>query len=208
MLTKEENQSKEAQVFAAAADPELKETIEPEKESRINMLDETHLKIGEREYELITNYRDAFDQEKLDERFSEILGKYDYIVADWGFEQLRLKGFYEETNRRAPLDQRINTLEDYLYEYCNFGCAYFVLKQIGERKEQPSRNKKSRHSYKDKPYKGKKVETRTSPKKMSSQKAPVIVKKESQKTRPTKPKESTPPQPNKRHFKINKKEEN
>ncbi len=44
-------------------------------------------------YEIITNYRDAFDEEKLNERFSDILGRYDYIVGDWGYDQLRLKGF-------------------------------------------------------------------------------------------------------------------
>lgn len=46
-------------------------------------------------YEIITNYRDAFDEEKLNERFSDILGRYDYIVGDWGYDQLRLKGFFE-----------------------------------------------------------------------------------------------------------------
>ena len=27
------------------------------------------------------------------ERFSEVLARYDYIVGDWGYEQLRLRGF-------------------------------------------------------------------------------------------------------------------
>ncbi|EAG7129732.1 DUF1027 domain-containing protein, partial [Listeria monocytogenes] len=52
-------------------------------------------------YEIITNYRDAFDEEKLNERFSDILGRYDYIVGDWGYDQLRLKGFFEDDNRKA-----------------------------------------------------------------------------------------------------------
>ncbi|WP_017187800.1 YutD family protein [Alkalibacillus haloalkaliphilus] len=81
-------------------------------------------------YELIYNYRDGFQEEVLEERFTDILTKYDYIVGDWGFGQLRLKGFYDDHNQKATYDTKISTLEDYLYEYCNFGCAYFVLKRV------------------------------------------------------------------------------
>lgn len=83
------------------------------------------------QYELIKNEKEGFDEEALEARNSEILKKYDYIVGDWGYEQLRLRGFYEDTNEKAGFDSRISTLEDYLYEFCNFGCAYFVLKRIG-----------------------------------------------------------------------------
>lgn len=98
-------------------------------------MNETDIQIGEREYRIVKNHRDAFDPERLGERFSEVLARYDYIVGDWGYEQLRLRGFFDTSNRRAAPDQRIDTLEDYLYEYCNFGCAYFVIERTGERKE-------------------------------------------------------------------------
>ncbi|MFC3041392.1 YutD family protein [Virgibacillus xinjiangensis] len=81
-------------------------------------------------YELIENEKNGFDETALNDRYSEILAKYDFIVGDWGYEQLRLKGFYTDRNTKAPLDSRISTLDDYLYEYCNFGCAYFVLKKV------------------------------------------------------------------------------
>lgn len=81
------------------------------------------------EYEVIENYREAFDLEVVQERYSDILAKYDYIVGDWGYNQLRLKGFYEDRNTKASFDTKISTVEDYLYEYCNFGCAYFILKR-------------------------------------------------------------------------------
>ena len=38
-------------------------------------------------------------------------------------------------NRRAAPDQRMMILEDYLYEYCNFGCAYFVVNEQGNVKK-------------------------------------------------------------------------
>lgn len=51
------------------------------------------VQVGQRTFHIVHNYREAFDAEKLEQRFSDVLDKYDYIVGDWGFEQLRLKGF-------------------------------------------------------------------------------------------------------------------
>ncbi|WP_125705410.1 YutD family protein [Lacticaseibacillus daqingensis] len=86
--------------------------------------------IDDRRYQLKVNHKLAFDRERFAARYTEILDKYDYIVGDWGYDQLRLRGFYQNDNRRANKDQLIRTLEDYLYEYCNFGCAYFVLARL------------------------------------------------------------------------------
>ncbi|TXL58134.1 DUF1027 domain-containing protein [Cerasibacillus terrae] len=83
-------------------------------------------------YELIKNKQDGFVESALKDRYSDILKKYDYIVGDWGYDQLRLKGFYEDKSKKASYDTKISALDDYLYEYCNFGCAYFVLKKVGK----------------------------------------------------------------------------
>ncbi|WP_347862485.1 YutD family protein [Salimicrobium sp. PL1-032A] len=83
-----------------------------------------------KKYEVIENYRDAVSEEDIEARISEIVSKYDYIVGDWGYGQLRLKGFYDDQNQKATFDTKISTFEDYLYEHCNFGCAYFILKRI------------------------------------------------------------------------------
>ena len=56
---------------------------------------------------------------------------YDYIVGDWGYGQLRLKGFFDDKNQKSTYDTKISTLQDYLFEYCNFGCAYFIVKKTG-----------------------------------------------------------------------------
>lgn len=78
------------------------------------------------EFSLIDNEKLAFDTAAFTQRFSEVLLKYDYIVGDWGNEQLRLRGFYKKTPKGKE-NKNITRLEDYLNEYCNFGCAYFVL---------------------------------------------------------------------------------
>lgn len=86
--------------------------------------------INNRKYELIHNYRNGYNEEAFRSRFSDILSKYDYIVGDWGYGQLRLKGFFSDRNNKATPESKIEYLKEYLYEYCNFGCAYFVLKKV------------------------------------------------------------------------------
>ncbi len=81
-------------------------------------------------YEIIENNKNGFEENAIKDRYSDILAKYDYIVGDWGYNQLRLKGFYNDRSSKAQVDTKISALDDYLYEYCNFGCAYFVLKKV------------------------------------------------------------------------------
>lgn len=126
----------------------LEEIVEGENQSNAvkgestTQLTETDFLIGARQYQLVTNHREGFQLEKLGERYSEVLARYDYIVGDWGYEQLRLKGFFEIGNKKALPEQKIDTLEDYLYEYCNFGCAYFVVKRIGGKREKTVHRKR------------------------------------------------------------------
>jgi uncharacterized protein YutD len=88
------------------------------------------IEIQGKKYEIIEDFKNGFQEEVFQERYSDILSKYDFIVGDWGYDQLRLKGFYDDRNPKAAYDTKISTMEDYLYEYCNFGCAYFVVKRI------------------------------------------------------------------------------
>ena len=86
-------------------------------------------------YEVIENVREGFQEEAFLTRYSDILTKYDYIVGDWGYGQLRLKGFFDDKNQKSTFDTKISTIQDYLYEYCNFGCAYFVVQKTGRATE-------------------------------------------------------------------------
>lgn len=88
------------------------------------------IQINGAEYELLTNYRNGWNYEAFRRRYCEILAKYDYIVGDWGYGQLRLKGFFADHRSRATTETKIAYLQEYLNEYCNFGCAYFVLKRL------------------------------------------------------------------------------
>jgi uncharacterized protein YutD len=83
-------------------------------------------------YEVAQDIREGWNLEAFKERYSEVLSKYDYIVGDWGYSQLRLRGFYDDQNKKAKstYDNKISTLDEYIIEYCNFGCPYFVLKKV------------------------------------------------------------------------------
>lgn len=123
---------------------EQKENREPAAE--VVRVDETHIAINNHPYELVTDVRNGFDFTEFAQRFSTILSKYDYIVGDWGFEQLRLKGFYAEDRAGAKQNQ-IDAVQDYLYESCNFGCAYFILHNLDVKSApKPRRSRRRRNS--------------------------------------------------------------
>ena len=83
-------------------------------------------------YSLIDNNKDGWDPGAFEGRYSDILDKYDYIVGDWGYKQLRLNGFYNNNKQSVPEEMKIKAIEEYLVEYCNFGCAYFVLEKLNK----------------------------------------------------------------------------
>ena len=99
------------------------------------------------ELNIVDDFKDAFDQTAFGQRFSPIMLKFDYIIGDWGNEQLRLKGFYRD-EKPVKSDLKIGRLDDYLTEYCNFGCAYFVLENPNpqELEEEPEeKTSRKRH---------------------------------------------------------------
>ncbi len=158
---------------------------EKKKGETVVFVDDSNLLIGERQYRLVRNYREGFDAERLGERFSEVLTRYDYIVGDWGYDQLRLKGFFREDDRKSLPEQRIDTLEDYLYEYCNFGCAYFVLERTGGKRQQTRKKRKRKRKDKSQAY----VEEKKVPVTNKPTKKPVIKNRQPKKETPTKTKE-------------------
>ena len=112
---------------------------------------ETQVKSDGINFIILENEKNAFDVTVFNQRFSEILLKYDYIVGDWGNEQLRLKGFYKD-DKGVKKISRISRLDDYIKEYCNFGCAYFILenpnpREIKFEEEKTPRRRKSSRKY-------------------------------------------------------------
>lgn len=86
--------------------------------------------IGDFNFELIENYRECFDKEEFSELFTEYFYSFDYIVGDYAYNKLRLKGFYEDSNKKAKEFNKISNKDKYIKENCAYSCRYFVLKKI------------------------------------------------------------------------------
>ena len=80
-------------------------------------------------YEIVDERRNGYNEEAFLSRYSDILTKYDYIVGDWGYGQLRLRGFFDDKNQKASFDTKISTVTEYLYEFCNFWLSVFYCEK-------------------------------------------------------------------------------
>ncbi len=81
-------------------------------------------------YELIKNYKDAFNKEVFEEKYiEEVYDKYTYILGDISGSILTLKGFSSDPKSKNSY----LTIPDFIIESCAFECAYFVLKKYKEK---------------------------------------------------------------------------
>lgn len=86
--------------------------------------------INEKVYELITNYRDAYNEVEFMEKCTDYFYSYDYIIGDIAYGKLRLKGFYDEKNKKAKPLNNFKFKDKYLKENCANDCKYFIVKKI------------------------------------------------------------------------------
>lgn len=149
------------------------------------------------ELDLVEDYREAFDQTVFGQRFSQLMLKFDYIVGDWGNDQLRLKGFYKD-DKAVRNDVKIGHLEDYLLEFCNYGCPYFVLANANpidlpvEPEDKPRSRRRRNNRKKPRPStSGEKAEKGNSTSSSNTQPK----KQDKQKRRPRKPKQEKASEP-------------
>lgn len=91
--------------------------------------------IGGKVYEVMINHKNGWNAEAFRGRYSEILERYDYIVGDWGYNQLRLKGMYRDGHPKVAKESQVSFTTDYITEHCNFGCAYFVLRKVKDMRD-------------------------------------------------------------------------
>lgn len=86
--------------------------------------------LGANEYELIKNYKDAFDLSLIEEKYTDYFDSFDYIFCDFSYDKIRVKGFYDHDNKLATEINDINKVENYIENYCSYGCRYFLLKKL------------------------------------------------------------------------------
>ncbi len=91
------------------------------------------VKINDKEYEIISTSEDAIDIEVLKTKITEYYDNFDYIVGDWAYGKVRLKGFYDSKNPHCKPMNDINRLNEYLENNCAYGCKWFQLKRIDKK---------------------------------------------------------------------------
>lgn len=82
------------------------------------------------EYELLENYKDGYDIDELTSKLTEYFYDYDYIIGDWAYGKLRLKGFYESNNSKVKNINNINNVDQYIKNNCAYNCKYFIAKRV------------------------------------------------------------------------------
>lgn len=85
---------------------------------------------NDKEYELITNYREAFNDEEVKNKLTDYFDRFDYVCGDWAYGKLRLKGFLDETNKQVKEINNFKNINDYLKNNCASDAKYFILKKL------------------------------------------------------------------------------
>lgn len=86
--------------------------------------------INNHKYKLIKNERDSFDLDSVKEKMTEYFDDYDFIVGDWAYGKVRLKGFNNKSNKHYNKFNDSDKIDKYIKEYCAYGCKYFILERI------------------------------------------------------------------------------
>ncbi len=85
--------------------------------------------IFDREYKLIKNYNEAFNEEEFKDKCTDYFKEFDYIVGDIAYGKLRLKGFNKKGNRAFKEINDYSKIDKYISDNCAYGCKYFILER-------------------------------------------------------------------------------
>ena len=89
-----------------------------------------NIELNNNKYELIRNDDDCFNIDEVIERITDYFDPYDYIFGDYAYGKVRLKGYYESSNKKSTKINDIKYIDDYIKNYCCFGSKTFLLKKI------------------------------------------------------------------------------
>ena len=87
------------------------------------------VEVDKNTYEIIKDYKNGYNKDMFLNKYTDYFESYDYIVGDWAYSKLRLKGFYDKNNKKCNEFNNFDNLDIYLKENCAFDCAYFVAKR-------------------------------------------------------------------------------
>ncbi|MDD2504894.1 MAG: DUF1027 domain-containing protein [Bacilli bacterium] len=83
----------------------------------------------ENKYIILKDYREGYNKEMIQEKFSDYFVNYDYVLGDLAYGKLRLKGFYKESNKNCKEINNYKNIENYLLNHCAYDCRYFIIEK-------------------------------------------------------------------------------
>lgn len=86
--------------------------------------------IRDNEYSVEKDNGDMVKTLDFNEIVTDYYDNFDYIVGDFAYGKVRLKGFYESENKNKKEHNDIKNVDDYIENKCAYGCKYFILKKI------------------------------------------------------------------------------
>ena len=86
--------------------------------------------INDIEYQIIRNDKDCINKKELEEKITDYFDEYDYIMGDFAYDKVRLKGYYNSDNKMAKKINDIKYLDDYIENYCSYGARILLLKNL------------------------------------------------------------------------------
>ncbi len=89
-----------------------------------------HILLLDNEYEIINDEFNSFDLQEVEGLITDYFVPFDYVLGDYSYGRLRLKGFYDAKSKKVTEINNFNNLDNYLSNFCSYKCKYFVIKKI------------------------------------------------------------------------------
>lgn len=96
---------------------------------KIYLGESMEIKVLDNNYKLIKNNKDAFNETEFLEKCTDYFTPYDFIVGDYAYGKLRLKGFNKKSNKNFNKYNDCTKINNYIENDCAYGCGYFILEK-------------------------------------------------------------------------------
>lgn len=71
-----------------------------------------------------------FNYDDVKEKITDYFLPFDYIFGDLAYNKIRFKGFYKSDSKNVKDINDIKNLDNYIKNYCSYGCKWFLLKKV------------------------------------------------------------------------------
>ena len=86
--------------------------------------------LNNKKYEIIKDYKNAIENSEIEARLTDYFDNFDYILGDWSYGKLRLKGFCDKENKNFKPLNDIADIDNYIKDNCAYECRHFIIKNI------------------------------------------------------------------------------